>query len=162
MNPANNPLLSPLEYLKLLYSMLNNIQQKGPGNSYLLEYCEALKEAITKAGPPGHQPLPSLTSTQRSEHAELSTEVIIVDGSPVTVLKDTYVAAPNPNPLYGRTLQSRQDWINVLKELGTEQKWPVVGTVTNPKKILHKISQKTSGHSNQGRTGQGQRLHVNI
>ena len=42
LNPENNPLLSPLEYLKLLYSMLHNIQQKG-SNAHLLEYCEALK-----------------------------------------------------------------------------------------------------------------------
>ena len=85
--------------------MLHNIQQNGT-NAYLLEYCEALKEAITKEGPTGIQPPPSLISTEWSERAELSTREIYVDGGPVTILKDTYVVAPNPVEWHGRTLQT--------------------------------------------------------
>ena len=139
INPANNPLLSPLEYLKILYSMLNNIQQKG-SNAYLLEYCEALKEAITKEGPTGAQPLPTLISTDGSERAELSTKEIIVDGSPVTILENTHVVAPNPVQWKGTTLKTKSDWIGALEGLGTEQLWPPVGTPVNPTKLLQKMT----------------------
>ena len=162
INPANNPLLSPLEYLKILYSMLNNIQQKGQ-NAYLLEYCEALKEAITKEGPTGAQPLPTLISTDGSERAELSTKVITVDGSPVTILEDTHVVAPNPVEWHGRILKTKQDWIGALEGLGTEQKWSPVGTPVNPTKLLQKMSHSNPSHPNQRRNNaRGSGFRVNV
>ena len=53
-NPANNHLLTPIEFNKNLYSMLNNIHSTNP---YLLELIEALKESITKEGPTLDHPL---------------------------------------------------------------------------------------------------------
>ena len=85
-----------------------------------------------------------------------------MDGSPIRVLESTFVVAPNPVEWYGQTLQSKQDWINTLEQRGNEQKWPAVGNVVNPKKIVREISQQTGGPPKTGRTGQGNRLHVNI
>ena len=112
---------------------------------------------------PTAQPFPTLISTDWSERAELSTKVITVDGSPVTILEQTYVVAPNPVLWHGRTLKTKQDWIKALEELGTEQKWPPVGTAVNQTKLLQKMSHSNPSHPNQTRSnarGSGNRVNI--
>ena len=89
--------------------------------------------------------------------------MIIVDGSPVTVLENTHVVAPNPVDWHGQTLKTRQDWIGALEGLGTEQKWSPVGTAVNPTKLLQKMSHSNPSHPNQKRNnarGSGLRAYI--
>ncbi len=162
-NPANNPLLTPIEFNKNLYSMLTNIHSMNP---YLLEFIEALKESITKEGPTGDQELATLVTIHTSETAEQSTMVITVDGSPVRVLKGTYVVAPNPVRFRGKTLSSKNDWITALENLESEGLWTAQGkTDTKPTSILSKISLKAHNHvdrPNSKSSGKNVRPYVNI
>ena len=137
-NPANNPLLTPIEFNKNLYSMLVNIQDSNP---FLLEFTEALKESITKEGPTGNQELATLVTPHTSDTAEQSTMVITVDGTPVRVLKGTYIVAPNPVRFHGKKLSSKNDWITALENLESEGQWVAQGN-QDPTNILSKISQK--------------------
>ena len=75
--------------------MLRNIHDKNP---FLLEYIEALKEAITYDGPTGYMELPSLVTTQKSIRAEQDTMTIVVDGREMTVLESTFIVSPNSVP----------------------------------------------------------------
>ena len=164
-NPANNPLLTPIEFNKNLYSMLNNIHQTNP---YLLELIEALKESITKEGPTGDQELATLVTVHTSDNAEQSTMVITVDGSPVKVLKGTYVVAPNSVYFRGKKISSKNDWITALENLESEGLWvanPKGKVDTKPMSILNKISRKADNHHDRPNfksNGKSSRPYVNI
>ena len=148
-NPCHNVLLTPIEQLKTLYSMLRNIHDKNP---FLLEFIEALKEAITYDGPTGDIELPSLVSTQKSKHAEQDTMTIVVDGREMTVLESTFIVSPNSVDYHGRKLTTKQDWISTLENLEAEGLWCAQTKGTQPAKILQKVSQITHDLPNDKRS----------
>ena len=139
-NPANNPLLTPIEFNKILFSMLINIYRKIP---YLLEFIE-VKESII--GPTGDQEMATLVTVLPSDNAEQSTTVIIVDETSVTVLTDTCVVAPNPVLSREKTFQTKHDWSAALENLKSEGPSSEQGKELKPTRVLKQISHKNDNH----------------
>ena len=139
-NPANNTLLTPIEFNKILFSMLINIYRKIP---YLLEFIE-VKESII--GPTGDQEMATLVTVLPSDNAEQSTTVIIVDETSVTVLTDTCVVAPNPVLSREKTFQTKHDWSAALENLKSEGPSSEQGKELKPTRVLKQISHKNDNH----------------
>ena len=129
--------------------MLRNIHDKNP---FLLEYIEALKEAITYDGPTGYMELTSLVTTQKSIRAEQDTMTIVVDGREMTVLESTFIVSSNSVRYHGRELTTKQDWISALENLEAEGLWCARNKGAQPAKILQKVSQTTHDLPNDRRS----------
>ena len=122
INPDDGLTPMPLKQMKLLHSMLHQVNLGGT-NIYITKILDAMSDAIYIKSASGEQELlPEMLVTNREDPHTL-TEILSRDGTQIRVYDSIQVVAPNSVIYEGKLMQHVSDWVQVISEMTETKRW---------------------------------------
>ena len=122
INPDDGLTPMPLKQMKLLHSMLHQVNLGGT-NIYITKILDAMSDAIHIKSADGEQKLlPDVLVTNRGNSHNL-TKTLTHDGVQYTVYDSFQVVAPNFVMYEGKPMQHVCDWVQVIFEMTETKCW---------------------------------------